>query len=72
VVKLGTWGGDGGSACDLTVAPQRLESITISWGKVIDWISFSYRDRSGKLHTAGPWGGNGKGEGTETVSSDDP
>ena len=72
MVKLGTWGGDGGSACDLTVAPKRLESITISWGKVIDWISFSYRDRSGKLHTAGPWGGNGKGEGTETVSSDDP
>ncbi|XP_066381124.1 protein GOS9-like [Miscanthus floridulus] len=68
VVKLGTWGGDGGSACDLTVAPQRLESITIRWGKVIDWIAFSYRDRSGKLHTAGPWGGNGKGEGTETIT----
>ncbi|XP_021313425.1 protein GOS9 isoform X2 [Sorghum bicolor] len=68
VVKLGTWGGDGGSACDLTVAPQRLESITVRWGKVIDWISFSYRDRSGELHTAGPWGGNGKGEGTETIS----
>ncbi|XP_062213392.1 protein GOS9-like [Phragmites australis] len=59
VVKLGTWGGDGGSACDITVAPQRLESITIRWGKVLDSIAFTYRDREGQLHTAGPWGGNG-------------
>ena len=60
LVKIGTWGsGDHGSAYDITVAPQRLESITIRWGKVIDWISFSYRDRSGKMHTAGPWGGTG-------------
>lgn len=68
VVKVGTWGGDGGSPCDIMVAPQRLESVTIRWGKVIDWIAFSYRDSDGKTHTAGPWGGNGRGEGTETVS----
>lgn len=67
-VKIGTWGGDGGSPCDITVAPRRLESITIRWGKVLDWIAFSYRDQSGELHTAGPWGGNGKGEGTETIT----
>ncbi|CAN6289193.1 unnamed protein product [Urochloa humidicola] len=68
LVKVGTWGGDCGSPCDITVAPQRLESVTIRWGKVIDWIAFSYRDRDGKTHTAGPWGGNGKGEGTETIT----
>ena len=59
VVKLGTWGGDGGVAHDITVAPQRLESITIRNGKVIDSIAFSYRDRDKQLHTAGPWGGTG-------------
>jgi hypothetical protein len=68
LVKIGTWGGDRGSPCDITVAPQRLESISLRWGKVIDWISFSYRDRDGKLHTVGPWGGNGKGEGDETIT----
>ena len=67
VVKLGTWGGDGGIAHDIMVAPQRLESITIRWGKVIDWIAFSYRDRDKQLHTAGPWGGTG-GKSEEMVS----
>lgn len=68
LVKIGTWGGAGGSARDITAAPpQRLQSVTIRWGKVIDWIAFSYLDGDGKPHTAGPWGGNGKGEGTETV-----
>jgi hypothetical protein len=60
LVKIGTWGSDDhGSAYDITVAPQRLESISLRWGKIIDCISFSYRDRDGKLHTAGPWGGTG-------------
>ena len=60
MVKLGPWGsGDHGSAYDITVAPQRLESISLRYGKIIDSISFSYRDREGKLHTAGPWGGTG-------------
>ncbi|GJN31716.1 hypothetical protein PR202_gb20146 [Eleusine coracana subsp. coracana] len=59
VVKLGTWGGNGGVNHDITVAPQRLESITIRWGKIIDSISFTYRDRDKQLHTAGPWGGTG-------------
>lgn len=59
VVKLGTWGGDGGVAHDITVAPQRLESITIRWGKVLDSVAFTYRDKDDQLHTAGPWGGAG-------------
>jgi hypothetical protein len=59
VVKLGTWGGNGGVAHDITVAPLRLESITVRWGKVLDSISFTYRDRDEQLHTAGPWGGTG-------------
>ncbi|XP_062211488.1 horcolin-like isoform X2 [Phragmites australis] len=69
VVKLGTWGGDGGITHDITVAPQRLESITIRWGKVIDWIAFSYRDRDKQLHTAGPWGGTG-GKSEEMITLD--
>jgi len=59
VVKVGTWGAAGGSTHDITVAPQRLESITIRSGKIIDCISFSYRDREKQQHTAGPWGGKG-------------
>ena len=60
LVKIGTWGaGDHGSAYDITVAPQRLESISLRYGKIIDCIAFSYRDRDGKLHAAGPWGGAG-------------
>ncbi|CAL4939841.1 unnamed protein product [Urochloa decumbens] len=60
VVKLGAWGsGESGSAYDITVAPQRLESITIRSGKVIDSVAFSYRDKDNQLHTAGPWGGAG-------------
>ena len=60
LVKIGTWGaGDHGSAYDITVAPRRLESISVRHGMIVDCISFSYRDRDGKLHTAGPWGGTG-------------
>ncbi|XP_062211490.1 horcolin-like isoform X2 [Phragmites australis] len=70
LVKVGTWGGDAGIPLDITVAPQRLESIKLRWGKVIDWIAFSYRDREKQLHTAGPWGGNGKGEGDEEIILD--
>ncbi|KAK3151848.1 hypothetical protein QOZ80_3AG0251410 [Eleusine coracana subsp. coracana] len=69
VVKLGTWGGDGGIAHDITVAPQRLESITIRNGKVIDSVAFSYRDKDKQLHTAGPWGGSG-GTDERTITLD--
>ncbi|KAL6650097.1 hypothetical protein ACP70R_014321 [Stipagrostis hirtigluma subsp. patula] len=59
VVKIGPWGAEGSKACDITVAPQRLESITIRCGKVVDSIAFTYRDREKQLHAAGPWGGSG-------------
>ncbi|GJN31714.1 hypothetical protein PR202_gb20144 [Eleusine coracana subsp. coracana] len=59
VVKLGTWGGRGGVAHDITVAPQRLESITFRHGMVVDSVAFSYRDKDKQLHAAGPWGGTG-------------
>ena len=46
---------------------QRLESISVRHGMIVDCISFSYRDRDGKLHTAGPWGGTG-GLSEETIT----
>ncbi|TVU46646.1 hypothetical protein EJB05_06195, partial [Eragrostis curvula] len=64
VAKLGTWGGDGGSNHDITVAPRRLESITTHSGDVVDSIAFAYRDRDKILQTAGPWGGKGGNEKT--------
>ncbi|KAL6650092.1 hypothetical protein ACP70R_014316 [Stipagrostis hirtigluma subsp. patula] len=64
VAKLGTWGGDGGISRDITVAPRRLETITVHSGEVIDSLAFSYRDRDKLLHTAGPWGGKGGKEST--------
>ncbi|XBI74270.1 hypothetical protein VPH35_067843 [Triticum aestivum] len=68
VVKLGAWGNDAGAAHDIDAAPHRLESIAIRWGKVIDSVAFTYTDKGGQLHTAGPWGGTG-GEKEDTVSS---
>jgi len=57
--KIGPWGGNGGSAQDITEPPKRLESITLSSGSVVDSIAFSYVDQAGQKHTAGPWGGPG-------------
>lgn len=59
VTKIGPWGGNGGSAQDITEPPKRLESITIRSGSVVDSIAFSYLDQVGQKHTAGPWGGSG-------------
>ncbi|KAL6594082.1 hypothetical protein ACP70R_048983 [Stipagrostis hirtigluma subsp. patula] len=42
VVKVGPWGVEGPMAGDITVAPQRLESISICWDKVVDSIAFTY------------------------------
>jgi hypothetical protein len=47
VEALGTWG-----------AHDIMESI-IRNGRVIDSITFSYRDKDKQLHTAAPWGGAG-------------
>ncbi|KAF7044650.1 hypothetical protein CFC21_053849 [Triticum aestivum] len=67
VVKLGAWGNDAGAAHDIDAAPHRLESIAIRWGKVIDSVAFTYTDKGGQLHTAGPWGGTG-GEKEDTIT----
>jgi len=57
--KIETWGGHGGSPKDIIEPPKRLESITVKSGVVIDSITFTYIDETGKKHTAGPWGGSG-------------
>ena len=66
---IGPWGGHGGSPKDITEPPKRLESITVKSGVVIDSITFTYIDQTGKKHTAGPWGGSGGSP--YKVSSDD-
>jgi hypothetical protein len=48
VEALGTWG-----------AHDIMESITIRNDRVINSITFSYRDKDKQLHTAAPWGGAG-------------
>ncbi|KAM0918651.1 hypothetical protein ACQ4PT_008732 [Festuca glaucescens] len=57
-------GGDGGVEFDITEAPQRLESVTIKSGDIIDSIAFTYTDKAGKKQMAGPWGSKGGGERT--------
>jgi GTPase involved in cell partitioning and DNA repair len=52
-------GGDGGQVVDVAAMPQHLESVTIRHGDVIDSISFSYIDITGRKQIGGPWGGNG-------------
>lgn len=49
--KFGPWGGKGGGATDIEMAPNRLESITIRCGATIDSIEFSYTDYEGQYHT---------------------
>ncbi|KAF7061436.1 hypothetical protein CFC21_068132 [Triticum aestivum] len=59
--KLGPWGGNGGTAYDITVAPHRLESVTVYSGVIVDVLEFSYTDHSGHEHNVGPWGGPWEG-----------
>ncbi|GJN11842.1 hypothetical protein PR202_ga30072 [Eleusine coracana subsp. coracana] len=61
LAKIGLFGSTSGDNCDITVAPLRLETITVHSGDVIDAIAFTYRDRANQVHTAGPWGGSGGG-----------
>jgi hypothetical protein len=67
-VKMGPWGGNGGSAKEMTVRESllRLESITIKSGSYVDSLAFSYVDTHGNRHTEGPWGGSGGN--SQTVS----
>ncbi|XP_051196965.1 jacalin-related lectin 9 [Lolium perenne] len=57
-------GGDGGVEFDITEAPQRLESVTIKSGDIIDSIAFTYTDKDGKKQMSGPWGAKGGDERT--------
>ncbi|XP_044949281.1 uncharacterized protein LOC123398899 isoform X2 [Hordeum vulgare subsp. vulgare] len=59
LAKIGPWGGCTGLAKDIKVAPCRLSSVIICAGEVINSIEFSYPDHKGKMHTFGPWGGEG-------------
>ncbi|RLN28460.1 protein GOS9-like [Panicum miliaceum] len=52
---------------DITVAPLRLESITIRHGKVLDALAFTYKDCHGLEHTTGQWGGDGGNSTTITL-----
>lgn len=66
VVKIGPWGANEGEAHDIDVLPCRLESVAICSSDYVESFGFSYSDRSGHQHTAGPWGRPGGN--THTVS----
>lgn len=57
VTKIGPWGHKSGESLDVPATPQRLESITIRHGVVIDSLAFSFIDQAGQKHAVGPWGG---------------
>lgn len=59
LVKIGLWGGNGGSAQDITVKPRKLTGMTIRSGQAIDAVGFTYIGTDGQEHVVGPWGGNG-------------
>uniref|UniRef100_A0A0E0MFL3 Jacalin-type lectin domain-containing protein n=1 Tax=Oryza punctata TaxID=4537 RepID=A0A0E0MFL3_ORYPU len=57
--KIGPWGGNGRVTFNIKVAPQRLESVTICSGTIIDALAFSYFDSDGKRYKTPIWGGVG-------------
>ncbi|KAL6840996.1 hypothetical protein ACP4OV_029256 [Aristida adscensionis] len=59
LVKIGPWGGGGGGARDIAVAPHRLRSVVVRGEGAIDALSFTYTALDGTSHTAGQWGGCG-------------
>jgi len=60
ITKLGPWGGNGGTACDIIPEqPLSLQGVTIKCGDVINSVAFSYTNQAGEKKTAGPWGGDG-------------
>ncbi|XP_020101268.1 protein GOS9-like isoform X1 [Ananas comosus] len=62
-IKLGLWGGNGGTLCDIDGHPIRLTKIVIRSGHVIDSLAYEYV-QDGKTFSVGPWGGSG---GTSTT-----
>lgn len=63
LVKIGLWGGNGGSAQDISVPPKKLLGVTIYSSDAIRSIAFNYIGVDGQEYAIGPWGG---GEGTST------
>jgi len=61
ITKMGLWGGAGGWDHEITAPPKRLQSLTITTrsGSAVESIQFTYTDKAGEKHTAGPWGGSG-------------
>ncbi|CAO2149670.1 unnamed protein product [Urochloa humidicola] len=60
VEKVGSWGGNGGTAYEIqdTELPERLKTISIYANDVIESIEYTYTDQAGKERTNGPWGGD--------------
>ncbi|XP_037419370.1 disease resistance protein Pik-2-like [Triticum dicoccoides] len=59
--RVEPFGGTGGRARDIKVAPHRLENVIIHSGDIVDSLAFSYTDHGRQQRTAGPWGGHGGG-----------
>lgn len=58
-VKIGHWGGNGGSPRDISQTPSRLIGVNIRSGNAIDAISFTYVNSKGENHSSNTWGGTG-------------
>ncbi|KAJ1256764.1 hypothetical protein BS78_K312900 [Paspalum vaginatum] len=70
--KIGPWGGNGGTPCDITVTPHRLESVTIHSDIVVNSIEFSYTDEYDyEEYTIGPWGNQSGSSCTIELGSSD-
>uniref|UniRef100_A0A0D9WLV4 Jacalin-type lectin domain-containing protein n=1 Tax=Leersia perrieri TaxID=77586 RepID=A0A0D9WLV4_9ORYZ len=58
LVKIGPWGGGGGSAKDIDVPPKKLVGMTIySSTESVCSLAYSYVGVDGHRHDIGPWGG---------------
>ncbi|XP_037432075.1 horcolin [Triticum dicoccoides] len=64
-VKIGPWGGNGGSERDVQPKPTRMVSVTVSSGAIVDAIAFTYVGTDNAEHSSGiKWGGTGGTEDT--------
>uniref|UniRef100_A0A0D9VY51 AAA+ ATPase domain-containing protein n=1 Tax=Leersia perrieri TaxID=77586 RepID=A0A0D9VY51_9ORYZ len=66
--RVGPFGGSGGRARDIRVAPYRLENVTIGSRDCVEALAFSYTDHDGQQHSVGPWGHPAKNS-TSTFSA---
>lgn len=55
-MKIGPWGKISGEFLDVPKTPERLETVTIRSGVVVDSLAFSFVDQAGGQHTVSPWG----------------